>query len=324
VTVFNQRAQKLTGLSEDQVVGHSLSILPKMLADPIENVLDADEGFRDRDLLIKTDDEDVPIRASGSIFHGHTGEMLGVLLAFYDMTLLKKMEQQIRRSDRLASIGTLSAGMAHEIKNPLVTIKTFTQLLPQQHNNEDFQKTFFDLVGQEVERIDAIVNRLLNFARPAKAALSPISLHEVIANSLRLIERQLLQKEITLTVDLSAGRHIVEADAEQLNQTFINLFLNAIHAMEQGGALSVRTSLFKSFIQLDVQDTGSGIPADKLGQIFDPFFTTKEDGVGIGLSVSHGIIQEHNATIEVDSVEGEGTVFHLLFPLTKSKGASAE
>jgi len=211
--------------------------------------------------------------------------------------------------------------MAHEIKNPLVTIKTFTQLLPHQHNNEDFQKTFFELVGQEVKRIDTIVNRLLNFARPAKAALKPVSLHETLENSLRLIEQQLAQGGIALEVDLSARQHIVHADAEQLNQTFINFFLNSIHAMESGGTLSVQTSLVKSSVQLDIRDTGCGIPADKIDHIFDPFFTTKEEGVGLGLSVSHGIIQEHSGTIDVESEEGKGTLFRLFFPLMNLKEA---
>jgi len=304
------------------VVGKSMSVLPQALTDSVFSIFKNDEGFRDRELSIEAGEENVPIRASSSVFHGHTGETLGVLLVFSDMTLLKKMEEQIRRADRLASIGTLSAGMAHEIKNPLVTIKTFTQLFPHQHNNEDFQNTFFDLVGQEVERIDVIVNRLLNFARPAKAALKPVSLHEVLENSLRLIEQQLAQADISLEIDLSARQHVIQADAEQLNQTFINFFLNAIQAMEKGGMLSVQTTRIKSSLQLDIRDTGCGIPADQVDHVFDPFFTTKEEGVGLGLSVSHGIIQEHNGTIDVESVEGKGTLFRLLFPLMETKEAS--
>lgn len=327
VTVFNQRAQALTGLEEKHVVGQSLDALPASLADGLVSVLDTESGFRDRDMYIEVEGERVPLRVSGSLAFGHKGKLLGALLVFADMTLLKKMEEQIRRTDRLASIGTLSAGMAHEIKNPLVTIKTFTQLLPEQHDNEDFQKTFFDLVGQEVQRIDTIVNRLLNFSRPAKVCLKPVSLHEVVENSLRLVEQQLRKQNITLVSDLSAKRYIVEADAEQLNQTLVNFFLNAVHAMEDGGTLTVRTSAAKPssvrlnglsnvpHIQLDVQDTGCGIPADKLDKIFDPFFTTKETGVGLGLSVSYGIIQEHNGTIDVESEEGKGTVFHVQIPL---------
>ncbi|MFA7369902.1 MAG: histidine kinase dimerization/phospho-acceptor domain-containing protein, partial [Kiritimatiellales bacterium] len=286
VTVFNQRAQRQTGLAESAVVSKPMTVLPPALLECLETVQSTQAGFRDRDMCIMLGDEEIPIRVSGSVFRSHTGSLLGALLAFNDMTVLKKMEEQIRRTDRLSSIGTLAAGMAHEIKNPLVTIKTFTQLLPQQYSDTEFRHTFFDLVGQEVKRIDAIVNRLLNFARPAKAALKPVSLHEVIENSLRLVEQQLAQHEIILDPHLDARRHIVEADAEQLNQTFINFFLNAVHSMSKGGTLTVRTSVIKrdisrvggspdvDCIQADVQDTGCGIAPENLSKIFDPFFTT--------------------------------------------------
>jgi nitrogen-specific signal transduction histidine kinase len=329
VTVFNQCAQAHIGLSESAVIDREMTVLPPALVECLESVLRTQAGFRDKDVCIKSGDDDIPIRVSGAIFHGYTGELLGALLAFDDMTLLKKMEEQIRRTDRLSSIGTLSAGMAHEIKNPLVTIKTFTQLLPQQYSDTEFRHTFFDLVGQEVKRIDTIVNRLLNFARPAKASLKPVSLHDVIDNSLRLAEQQLARHGIALDRHLDATRHVIEADAEQLNQTFVNFFLNAVHAMKKGGKLTVRTMIINfspddpqagslpnvDRIQVDVQDTGCGIAPEDMSKIFDPFFTTKEDGVGLGLSVSHGIIQEHKGTIDVESEKGKGTVFHVQFPL---------
>jgi len=338
VTVFNQRAQKLTGLSESAVVDKPMAILPPVLAESIEAILSTQAGFRDRDANIPLGNEEIPVRISGSMFRSHTGRPLGALLVFNDMTVLKKMEEQIRRTDRLSSIGTLSAGMAHEIKNPLVTIKTFTQLLPHQHTDPEFRHTFFDLVGQEVKRIDTIVNRLLNFARPAKATLRPVSLHDIIENSLRLVEQQLVQNEITLEHHLDASRHIIEADSEQLNQTFINFFLNAVHAMGKGGTLTVRTKIIRhsldilpvsgaqnsNCIQVDIQDTGCGIEQGNISKIFDPFFTTKEDGVGLGLSVSHGIIQEHNGTIDVESEKGKGTIFHVQFPLLKPQEKKEE
>jgi PAS domain S-box-containing protein len=338
VTVFNQRAQRLTGLSESAVVDKPMTMLPPSLVESLQIILNTEAGFRDKDMFIRFGDEEIPLRVSGSMFCGHTGKLLGALLVFNDMTVLKKMEEQIRRTDRLSSIGTLSAGMAHEIKNPLVTIKTFTQLLPQQYSDAEFRHTFFDLVGQEVKRIDTIVNRLLNFARPAKASLRPVSLHEIIENSMRLVEQQLAQHEIIMERHLDARRHIIEADAEQLNQTFINFFLNAIHAMNKGGKLTVRTSVIKhsqdiplvtgmqngDSIHVDIQDTGCGITPQDLSKIFDPFFTTKEDGVGLGLSVSHGIIQEHNGAIDVESEKGKGTVFHVQFPLLKPQEKKEE
>lgn len=332
ITVFNLCAQQLTGFSEVAMVGRTLDALPPVLAQALKEILSGHTGFRDRDLMIPRGNERISARVSGSLFHGHTGAPLGALLVINDISLLKTMEEQIRRKDRLSSIGTLSAGMAHEIKNPLVTIKTFTQLLPQQHGNAEFRQTFFDLVGQEVQRIDTIVNRLLNFARPALPALKPTSLHGILENSLRLVEQQLYQKEITLVRRLDARVDRIAADSEQLNQTFINLFLNAIQAMGRQGTLAVRTAVIPhcpelagapdlpdgDFIQVDVADSGCGIPADCLGRIFDPFYTTKEAGVGLGLSVSHGIIREHGGTIQVESEPGQGSIFHIRLPLADS------
>ncbi len=332
VTVFNQLAQKLTGLSEASVVGRMMTVLPPDLVECLEMTLNTQNAFRDKDVLIPCGGEKVPLRVSGSIFNGHTDTILGALLVFNDMTMFKQMEEQIRRTDRLSSIGTLSAGMAHEIKNPLVTIKTFTQLLPQQYADAEFRQTFFDLIGQEVTRIDAIVNRLLNFSRPVKASFRPVSLHEIIYNSLRLVEQKLIQQGIIIDQHLDAIHQVVEADAEQLNQVFINFFLNAGHAMKAGGMLTVRTFVVKpvqdippahgflnDWIQVDVKDTGCGIAPEALSKIFDPFFTTKEDGVGLGLSVSHGIIQEHNGIVSVESRIGKGTVFHVQFPLLQKQ-----
>jgi nitrogen-specific signal transduction histidine kinase len=334
VTVFNQRAQALTGLPEAGTVGQRAEVLPDALRAGLEDVLRTRAGFRDRDTTIRSGNRDIAIRFSGEVFRSHTGQLLGALVIFTDMTELKRMEEQIRRSDRLSSIGTLSAGMAHEIKNPLVTIKTFTQLLPDQYQDPEFRQTFFDLVSQEVKRIDALVNRLLNFARPAQVTLIPLSLHEVIDGSLHLIAQQLAQKGIRLERHLDAPRHVVSADADQLNQAFVNFLLNAVDAMERGGTLTVRTSLVHFSTEtpqiggarsgpcllLDIADTGGGIRADYLDRIFDPFFTTKAHGVGLGLSVSHGIIQEHHGAIHVESSPQSGTVFHIQFPLhTESK-----
>jgi two-component system sensor histidine kinase HydH len=332
VTVFNRRARGLTGLPELAVVGQPMTVLPPALGDGLSRILNTQAGFRDQDMFITHGNEEVPVRVSGTHFRSHNGERFGALLVFNDMTALRKMEEQIRRNDRLSSLGTLSAGMAHEIKNPLVTIKTFTQLLPRQYQDAEFRQTFFELVGREVSRIDVIVNRLLEFSGPAKAMLRQASLHGIIEHSLRLVGHQLVLNGIRLERHLEAANDTIHADTEQLNQAFVNLLLNAVHAMNEGDTLTVRTSVMVHSeeipqiagapdgdrIQVDIQDTGCGIAPEDLRRIFDPFFTTKASGVGLGLSVSHGIIQEHGGTIEVESERGKGTVFHLRFPLMNS------
>ena len=138
------------------------------------------------------------------------------------------------------------------------------------------------------------------------------------------MEQQLLKQQILLDKKLMAEQYMIHADAEQLNQAFVNFFLNAIQAMAPGGTLQVHTLLVDKAIQLDIQDTGCGVSEEQRRHIFDPFFTTKETGVGLGLSVSHGIIQEHKGTIDVESVEGQGTVFHIQFPLMDKKEIPSE
>jgi len=246
-------------------------------------------------------------------------------------TTLKRLEMQIRRSDRLASLGTLSAGMAHEIKNPLVSIKTFAQLLPERYQDSDFRETFFSLIGHEVDRIDSLVNQLLRFARPAKPLLKPMHVHEVLEKALLLIGHRLYQKDIKLTRSWQAEVDTIRADADQIEQVFLNFFINALDAMKLGGSLTVATEIgttetwptalpgdsrdVREILRVTVQDDGIGIKPEDVAHVFDPFFTTKDYGTGLGLSVVHGIVQEHGGQIEVESELTRGTSFHILLPL---------
>jgi signal transduction histidine kinase len=273
------------------------------------------------------------VRASTSIFHGQDRQVLGALMVVTDITALKRLELQIRRSDRLASLGTLSAGMAHEIKNPLVSIKTFAQLLPERYNDSDFRETFSNLIGHEIDRIDSLVNQLLRFARPAKPHLQPMHVHEILEKSLLLLGHRLYQKDIKLTRSWQANVDTIRADADQLEQVFLNFFINAMDAMKNGGELSISTQIRTDeewlsplaqtngenheVLRITIRDSGEGIRGEDLAHVFDPFFTTKDYGTGLGLSVVHGIIQEHGGQIEVESELKKGTAFHILLPLVR-------
>ncbi|MFH0952998.1 MAG: ATP-binding protein [Verrucomicrobiota bacterium] len=337
ITVFNREAQRITRLTTESVLNHPMNVLPPPLARALELTFERAYGLRDQEMVVHHGPGDeTPIRVGSSAFRGHAGKVLGALLVFNDVTTIKKLELQVRRTDRLASLGTLAAGMAHEIKNPLVTIKTFTQLLPERYSDSDFRDTFSSLIGQEVKRIDSIVNQLLKFSRPAKPNLIATHLHEVLDNSLNLISQQLRQKGITLVCSYAAPRDVVLADADQLNQAFINFFLNSIESMNGNGNLSVTTDLVRSdlyspnlwrerngggHIRVSIRDTGQGIQPEHMPRIFDPFFTTKSQGTGLGLSVAHGIIQEHGGVIDVESEWAKGTTIYVVFP-TVGKEAS--
>ncbi len=332
LTVFNREAQRLTHLTPADVLGHPLHVLPDALASVLATTLREQAGQRDTELALPGPaGEETPMAVSSAIFYGHAGHILGAFLVMNDLSAVKRLEQQVRRSDRLASLGTLAAGMAHEIKNPLVSIKTFTQLMPERYDDADFRDTFFSLVGNEVKRIDSIVNQLLRFSRPAKPNLRPTSLHEILSTTLNLMAQQLRQKNVQLVRRFDAPADLILADGDQLSQAFINLILNAIESMPQGGTLTVATGAStppayvrtgdhgnngdKTQIEVTFSDTGEGIPPEHIAHIFDPFFTTKSQGTGLGLSVAHGIITEHNGSIDVTSDVGRGTSFCLILPL---------
>jgi nitrogen-specific signal transduction histidine kinase len=333
VTVFNNEAGQITSLNPQDIIDHSLDRLPKGLREVLCETLRTGDPQENSELVLPLGEHNAVVRASSSIFHGQQGEMLGALVVLTDITALKRLELQIRRSDRLASLGTLSAGMAHEIKNPLVSIKTFAQLLPERYQDSDFRDTFSNLIGHEIDRIDSLVNQLLRFARPAKPVLKPMHVHDVLEKSLKLVGHRLYQKEIKLTRSWHADVDTIRADADQLEQVFLNFFLNAMEAMKHGGELNVRTEIHAAtewvaaisgtngdsheVLRVTIRDDGEGIRKEDIPHVFDPFFTTKDYGTGLGLSVVHGIIQEHGGQIEVESELKRGTSFHILLPLVR-------
>jgi PAS domain S-box-containing protein len=333
ITVFNNEAGQITGLEAEEVVDRPIDALPQPLCEILRQTLRTNQREEHRDVTLRSGERAVVVRASTSIFHGESQEVLGALMVLTDMTAVKRLELQIRRSDRLASLGTLSAGMAHEIKNPLVSIKTFAQLLPERYQDSDFRETFSNLIGHEIDRIDSLVNQLLRFARPAKPHLTPKHVHEILEKSLLLVGHRLYQKDIKLTRSFQAKVDTIRGDADQLEQVFLNFFINAMDAMKNGGELTVTTKVgtneewvsalthsngaSRETFRISICDTGEGIRSEDIPHVFDPFFTTKDYGTGLGLSVVHGIVQEHGGQIEVESELRKGTSFHILLPLVR-------
>ena len=239
---------------------------------------------------------------------------------------LKESQNTLRRADRLSSLGLLTAGLAHEIRNPLVAIRTFTQLLPERYNDAEFRDGFQGLALKEVDRICGLINDLLSFARPSRPKVVQENMNDVIDGITRILESEAKEKNVEITRDFTADLPGVWIDREQMKQVFMNLILNAIQAMKnQGRALSISTRFHSrdqsgqpgQFVQVEIRDTGVGIPEENLDHIFDPFFTNKDEGSGLGLSISHQIVQEHGGYIAVESKVGVGTSFFVNIPLGK-------
>ncbi len=236
---------------------------------------------------------------------------------------LKKIQAQLMQSEKLASLGRLASGVAHEINSPLTGILTFAHLLMRKlKDNPELQKEL-ELIVRETTRVSIIVRGLLDFARESKPQKRPCNINELILHILSLVERQSVFQNIRIMKNLNEQIPMILLDANQIQQVFMNILLNAADAMPAGGSLNIATTLApgESFIQVKFTDTGCGIPEKNLDRIFDPFFTTKADkkGTGLGLAVSYGIIDRHRGQIEVQSEEGKGTTFTIKLPLQASE-----
>ncbi len=233
---------------------------------------------------------------------------------------LKRSKSYIRRADRLASLGTLTAGLAHEIRNPLVAIKTFTQLLPERMEDEEFRSHFLPIASNEVDRISVLINELLDFAKPSEPKLELEDINEILDGMILLVSTESKKKQIRIEKMYGENLPMIKVDREQIKQVFLNILLNAIEATPENGQITVKTRSFSKpggepYLQIEITDTGKGIPEEYLEDIFNPFFTTKSKGSGLGLSISNQIIQEHHGYISVESQLNKGTSFYINLPL---------
>jgi signal transduction histidine kinase len=235
---------------------------------------------------------------------------------------LKRSKSYIRRADRLASLGTLTAGLAHEIRNPLVAIKTLTQLLPERLDDEEFRTQFLQIASGEVDRISSLVTELLEFARPSDPKLEMEDINTVLDGMILLVSTETKKKQINIIKNYAPDLSPIQIDREQIKQVFLNVLLNAIEATSENGKITVKTRTFtkpggEPYAQIEFNDTGCGIPGEYIEDIFNPFFTTKSTGSGLGLSISNQIIQEHRGYIDVESQLGKGSSFFINLPVNK-------
>ncbi len=218
-----------------------------------------------------------------------------------------KLKEAVQEQDRMKSVATLAAGMAHEIKNPLTTIKTFAEYLPKKYDDPDFRDKFSKIVADEVDRVNNILKQLLEFSKPSPPQLKPILISDLLSETLSLLSNNFLRQGIELHKDLDAYC-MLQGDKNQLKQAFLNIFLNSIQSIPQKGQLTVTARTEPDgYAKVSVTDTGCGMSPEQVQHVFDPFYTTKEDGTGLGLAIVHSIITKHGGKIEIKSKVGEGT-----------------
>ena len=333
VESWNTQIERLSGISRDHAVGRTLSeLFPAELAAEFDRVR-GETGIHHIYKFVLKPAAGVPGNGNG---HGvptslrettlnvaiaplvsKDQEQIGRLIIFDDITDRAELEQRLVQADKLSSIGLLAAGVAHEVNTPLAVISTYAQMLAKQVSDDSQKSLILDKIAKQTFRASEIVNSLLNFSRTSTTSLGDVNLNRVIQETLSLLEHQLQKSGIQVNTDLDPGLLPVRGNAGQLQQVFLNLFLNARDAMSAGGSLEVRTWPEGSGVRAEVADTGHGIAPEHLHRIYDPFFTTKaaRKGTGLGLSVTYGIIQEHGGSIEVLNRPGGGTSFRLDLPL---------
>jgi two-component system sensor histidine kinase HydH len=261
------------------------------------------------------DGECIPVSVSASRIVNEENMRLGYLYLVEDIRERKRVQEQLRRSERLSALGHMAARVAHEIRNPLSSIKGFARFFAEKTPEGGGKEIAFTMM-EEVDRLNRVVTELLDFARPSPLTFKPGDIREVIERAMRLTEDDAGKKGITATFTAPPNLPAISMDFERLTQVFLNLFINAIQAMGQGGKLIVDAAIQNSRIAVTVSDTGQGMASDVLKSIFTPYYTTKPAGTGLGLAIVLKILEEHDCEIKVNSVPGQGTTFTLLFPKT--------
>ena len=247
------------------------------------------------------------------------GEMGEISIAINDMArslaAKKRLEDQVQRAERLALAGELAAGLAHEIRNPMMAVKGFAQLLKEDITPAE-QVEYADIINRETARMNRLIEELLTFARPPATDIRPVDVNGVVVDSLFLLEPKAVRSRIDINRDLAPGLPQVKVDSERLKQVLINILINAAQAVEKGGEIRVATCYNPgdATVRISVADTGVGIDPKNIGKLFDPFFTTKDDGTGLGLSVAERLMDSWGGKILVDSTLGRGSVFTLVLP----------
>ncbi|HTZ10784.1 MAG TPA: PAS domain S-box protein [Candidatus Margulisiibacteriota bacterium] len=266
--------------------------------------------------LIRKDGISFPVILTVNQFLDAGGKLTGYIFMAKDITERKKLEYQIFQSEKLAAIGQLAAGMAHEINNPLFVISGRIEMLLEEKKISSGVKESLSIVNTQADRIRKLVDQLLKFARKTPPKLEVIDINETIESVLPLLAyHKLPSSDISIEKSLASGLPTLKGDLNQLQEVFVNLFLNAYQSMLEGGRLSISTANFQNqFVEIRISDTGQGIKQEDIKNIFVPFFSTKKNGTGLGLSICYNIIKNHNGSVEVESQANKGTTFIIKLP----------
>lgn len=345
ITLINHEAKILLGLESTSSNGTVLNTLNKDTHKLLRYTLKNNIDYRDSETFIERDNKKIPCGVTITQLKTGAGEKLGAIMILTDLTELKLLQTEKQHADRLAYLGGLASNIAHEIKNPLVAINTYFQLLPYKKDDVEFHTNFREIALKEIERINRIIEDMLNLAKPSHSNIRCIDPHCCVMDTVNLLKHTAADKGAEITAALDEKRCQIIADEDKIKQVLINIMQNSLDALPENGGIQVSTriidtisefrkmakehpgSIFFSFTphQLDqlnkqyfvikVSDNGTGIPKGKIAHIFEPFFTNKDKGTGLGLAIVYRIIKDHEGCIYLESTEGTGTDFYIGLPL---------
>lgn len=323
----NPRAEELLDIPREDAIKRRIQDIFKLNAKDrgrIYGALKNEENIHYLDFTYnRADEKKLILNLSGFAVRDENQNPLGAVTVITDLTEKRRMDDYLLRVEKSAALGRIAAGIAHEIRNPLAGIYTAVQNLEAELNQKDPHKADLQNILQEIDRIEHLIREILDLARPIPLQIEEFDMHDLLSLTVSLLKKEMAKKRIELRMECDAKDAVLKADPNRLRQVLLNLTLNAIEALNGSGRITVRTGSVQGndretdWLAIDIIDNGIGIPSKHMSRIFDPFFTTKNSGTGLGLTVSHKIIEEHHGMIEVESEMNEGTRFRVLLPLAR-------
>ncbi|EFK3891634.1 two-component system sensor histidine kinase AtoS [Escherichia ruysiae] len=316
VTTMNPAAEVITGYQRHELVGQPYSMLfdNTQFYSPVLDTLEHGTEHVALEISFPGRDRTIELSVTTSRIHNTHGEMIGALVIFSDLTARKETQRRMAQAERLATLGELMAGVAHEVRNPLTAIRGYVQILRQQ-TSDPIHQEYLSVVLKEIDSINKVIQQLLDFSRPRHSQWQQVSLNALIEETLVLVQTAGVQARVDFISELDNELSPIIADRELLKQVLLNILINAVQAISARGKIRIRTWQYSDSQQaISIEDNGCGIDLSLQKKIFDPFFTTKASGTGLGLALSQRIINAHQGDIRVASLPGYGATFTLILP----------
>lgn len=324
IVTVNPEARRMLARHEEDLIAFPLSrIFEKHdeLIRAAELVLAGEQTRSTMETELLSDGRPVPV-AVRITPHRSRGQTVGIVITLEDLTEVKDLTEQLLRADKLSGLGELVAGVAHEVRNPLAVIKASVQMLEQEMDQGCQDAELTHVMAQEIDRLDSVVNALLDFGRPSQSQFGPVDAHRVLGEVVLLTKQFAKQQNVKVIDETVEGLPEIRTDEDRLKQIYVNLISNAIQAMPEGGKLTVTAAAREGYLRIAFADTGIGISPEEKERIFDPFHTTRAEGSGLGLSIVHRIVDAHNGYITAESEPGAGSIFTVGLPLAHKRSNS--